>query len=197
MTTGLSLLAPALDGHSAKGPTLVGLRVGSVCPWICYIARWQYRFVTARRFETTAKDGGRGRIFVPVPFDPDRAWRPKSRHLVGGTVNGMRIRGSVEKHEGAWGFMLGPAWLRDRGIGAGEQVTVEIVPEGPQRGDLAEDIVAALEASPEAAAFFDSLAQFYRKAYLRWIDATKRKPELRAQRIAEMISLLEAGVKQR
>src|SRR3712207_7886764 len=29
---------------------------------------------------------------------------------------------------------------------------------------------------PNAAAFFDSLAQFYRKAYLRWIDATKRRP---------------------
>jgi Bacteriocin-protection, YdeI or OmpD-Associated/Domain of unknown function (DUF1905) len=153
--------------------------------------------MTAQSFVTTAEDGGRGRVFVPVPFDPDRVWRPKSRHLVGGTVNGRRVRGSVEKHEGAWGFMLGVAWLRDCGIGAGERLTVEIVPEGPQRDDLAEDVVAALEASPKAAAFFDSLAQFYRKAYLRWLDATKRKPELRAQRIAEMIALLEAGVKQR
>jgi uncharacterized protein YdeI (YjbR/CyaY-like superfamily) len=38
---------------------------------------------------------------------------------------------------------------------------------GPQRGDLADDIVAAFDASPDAAAFFDSLAQFYRRAYLR------------------------------
>ena len=34
-------------------------------------------------------------------------------------------------------------------------------------------------------------------AYLRWIDATKRYPEKRAQRIAEMIRRLEAGQKQR
>ena len=36
-----------------------------------------------------------------------------------------------------------------------------------------------------------------RGIYLRWIDATKRSPEKRAQRIAEMIQLLEAGHKQR
>jgi hypothetical protein len=31
------------------------------------------------------------------------------------------------------------------------------------------------------------LAQFYRRAYLRWIDATKRSPDKRAARIAEMV----------
>ena len=69
--------------------------------------------------------------------------------------------------------------------------------EGPQRTDLAPDVAAALEAEPAAAAFFDSLAQFYRRGYLRWIDATKRSPEKRAARIAEMIELLTAGIKER
>jgi uncharacterized protein YdeI (YjbR/CyaY-like superfamily) len=52
-------------------------------------------------------------------------------------------------------------------------------------------------AAPEAGAFFDSLAQFYRNAYLRWIEATKRRPEQRPLRIAEMIHLLEQGKKER
>jgi hypothetical protein len=47
----------------------------------------------------------------------------------------------------------------------------------PQRGDIA----AALAANPAAGAFFDTLAQFYRKAYLRWIDATTRRPDLRGR----------------
>ena len=64
-------------------------------------------------------------------------------------------------------------------------------------GDLADDIASALAANPAAAAFFDTLAQFYRKAYLRWIDATTRRPELRAARIAEVVDLLAAGIKQR
>ena len=79
----------------------------------------------------------------------------------------------------------------------GDLVEVTLSPEGPQRQDLASDIQAALDASPEAGAFFDSLAQFYRNAYLRWIESTKRRPELRVDRIAEVVSLLEQGIKQR
>jgi uncharacterized protein YdeI (YjbR/CyaY-like superfamily) len=88
-------------------------------------------------------------------------------------------------------------WLRDADVAAGDDVLVELAPEGPQRGDLADDISAALEANPAAAAFFDTLAQFYRKAYLRWIDETTRRPDLRAARIAEVVDLLAAGIKQR
>jgi Bacteriocin-protection, YdeI or OmpD-Associated/Domain of unknown function (DUF1905) len=154
--------------------------------------------VRAQRFTTTLVGHGRGRAFVAVPFDPDQVWSPKPRHHVTGTVNGTRVRAVLETHGGQRGFTLGPAWLGDcHALAVGDSITVEIAPEGPQREDLAEDVAAALDASPEAGAFFDSLAQFYRKAYLRWIDATKRRPEQRAQRIAEMIQLLDAEIKER
>jgi uncharacterized protein YdeI (YjbR/CyaY-like superfamily) len=71
------------------------------------------------------------------------------------------------------------------------------MPEGPQSEALADDIAAAFAAEPDAARFFDGLATFYRKNYLRWIDATKRSPDLRAQRIAELIGFMKAGRKQR
>ena len=87
--------------------------------------------------------------------------------------------------------------MRDAGVAPGDDVAVELTPEGPQRGDLANDISAALAANPAAAAFFETLAQFYRKAYLRWIDATTRRPDLRAARIREVVDLLAAGIKQR
>jgi uncharacterized protein YdeI (YjbR/CyaY-like superfamily) len=76
-------------------------------------------------------------------------------------------------------------------------VIVELAPEGPQRADLADDISAALAANPAAGAFFDTLAQFYRRAYLRYIDATTRRPDLRASRIAEVVGLLADGIKER
>lgn len=94
-------------------------------------------------------------------------------------------------------LVLGPAWTRDAHPAAGTAVEVVLEPEGPQRGDLAPDVAAALDAAPEAAAFFDSLAQFYRNAYLLWIDATKRRPEMRPVRLAEMVRLLQAGHKER
>jgi uncharacterized protein YdeI (YjbR/CyaY-like superfamily) len=74
---------------------------------------------------------------------------------------------------------------------------VVIEPEGPQRDGRAADVAAALEATSEAGAFFDSLAQFYRQAYLRWIDATKRHPQQRVERITEVVALLSAGIKER
>jgi hypothetical protein len=153
--------------------------------------------MTQQRFTATVADAGRGRVRIPVPFNPDTVWGAKPRHHIHGTVNGMSMRGIVEATGDGFGFTLGPAWLRCCRLAAGDTAAVDIAPEGPQRDDLADDVAAALDANPQAAAFFDSLAQFYRRAYLRWIDATKHRPDERAHRIAEMISLLGAGHKER
>jgi hypothetical protein len=148
-------------------------------------------------FDTVVTTDTRKRVLVPLPFDPDQVWGHKQEHRVHGTVNGMPVRADIEPLGDGYGILLGPAWRRDCGIGPGDEVEVTLAPEGPQRDDLAPDLAAALEAAPEAGEFFDSLAQFYRKAYLRWIDATKNRPEVRAARIAETVELLRAGVKQR
>lgn len=127
---------------------------------------------------------------------PGAAWTsPNSANHVGGTVNGRRVRGVIDLHDRLWGLLLGPAWSRDCGVAAGDEVEVEVEPEGPQRSDLADDVAAALAANPQAGEFFDGLAQFYRRGYLRWIDATKRNPAERARRIAQTIELLAGGVK--
>jgi hypothetical protein len=151
----------------------------------------------SQRFGALVAAGTRGRAVIVVPFDPDDAWGAKAEHLVGGTIGGRRVRGTISPVGSGWAFTLTRMWMRDTGVAVGDEVIVELAPEGPQRGELADDIAAALAASPAAAAFFDTLAQFYRKAYLRWIDATARRPDLRAARIAEVVDLLAAGIKQR
>jgi hypothetical protein len=55
----------------------------------------------------------------------------------------------------------------------------------------------APQANPTAVEFFDTLAQFYRNAYLRSIIPTKRRPEVCAERIAEVVRLLTEGRKER
>lgn len=149
------------------------------------------------RFATRVAAAGRDGLLVPVPFNPDEVWGARARHHVAGTVNGIRVRAVIERVGDGFGFTLGPKSPSRVGLVGGDEVTVEVTPEGPQRDDLAEDIALALRANPRAAAFFDSLAQFYRQGYLRWIDATKRRPDERAARIAEVVGLLESGVKQR
>jgi hypothetical protein len=151
----------------------------------------------SQSYTTIVVRDDRRRVLVPVPFDPDRVWGPKQDHRVAGTVNGMSVRAVIEALGDSCGILLGPAWRRDCGIAPGDEVAVVLFPEGPQRDDLAPDIAAALAAEPAAGAFFDSLAQFYRNAYLRWIDATKRRPDVRTARIAEVVELCKAGIKQR
>jgi hypothetical protein len=150
-----------------------------------------------QRFDALVAAGPRGYGVIAIPFDPDQVWGTKAQHPVGGTIDGRHVRGTISFSERGWVFTVSPMWMRDAGVAAGTGVTAELAPEGPQRADLAEDIAAALAANPAAAAFFDTLPQFYCKAYLRWIDATTRRPDLRAARITEVVDLLAAGIKQR
>jgi len=150
-----------------------------------------------QRFRAAIAAGSGGRAVIVVPFDPDEIWGAKAHHLVGGTIDGRRVRGRLSPGGCGWVLTVTPMWLRDTGVAIGDDVTVELAPEGPQRGDLADDVAAALAANPAAGAFFDTLAQFYRKAYLRWIDATTHRPDVRAARIAEVVDLLAAGIKER
>ena len=151
--------------------------------------------MTAQRFTATIEKSG-STVYIPLPFDPNTLWGEKERHHITGTVNGQPIRGPLTKADRGYQLSLGAAWRRDNRLDAGATVEVVLTAEGPQLDDLDPDLVAALDASPQAKAFFAGLATFYRKGYLRWISGA-RKPEARAERIAEMIRLLEAGQKDR
>ena len=94
-------------------------------------------------------------------------------------------------------MVIGAAWRRDCGLSPGDKVAAALAPEGPHRKDLPADIAGALAAEPAAAAFFDAVAPFYRKAYLTWADTNLRKPDVRAARVAQMVALLKAGEKER
>jgi hypothetical protein len=149
------------------------------------------------RFRTQVTANARGHGVITVPFDPDEVWGAKAVHHVNGTVNGRRVRVTLAPGDSGWAFTLNPSRLGGMGIAIGSEVTVELAPEGPQRGALADDIARALAENPAAGAFFDTLAQFYRRAYLRYIDATTRRPDVRAARIAEVADLLAKGIKER
>jgi hypothetical protein len=148
--------------------------------------------VESQRGMTTLVSAARGSVHVPLGFDPDVVSGATSAHHVRGRVKGMPVCGVVQRLADGHALRLGPAWVRDCGVAPGDSVEV-----GPQRDDLAKDLAAALQANPAAGAFFDSLTQFYRRGYLRWIDATRRRPERRAERLAEVVALLEAGIKER
>lgn len=61
-------------------------------------------------------------------------------------------------------------------------------------GEPAPEFRAALQASPGAAGFFDSLTAAQQRQFVTWINVAKR-PETRARRVVESIALLEQGKK--
>lgn len=136
-------------------------------------------------------------IFFALPFQPDQIWGKKPIHHVNGLIGSSCFRGKISTVAKRPALLLKPTWLREHSLAIGEEVEIVLKPEGPQRGDLDPDIVAALKKSPRAATFFDGLAQFYRKGYVTWILATKKSPSERERRIAETIRCLEAGLKER
>ena len=151
---------------------------------------------TPRSFTATVERRRGGGIAIRLPFDPSAEWGSKDRHDVTGTISGYTVRGRLKLLDGAYYLELGPAWCRDASVGAGARVSVTLAPEGPQLGSLAPDFAAALEAEPQARAFFESLATFYRKNFVRWVEEAKR-PETRAKRIAESVAALKAGRRER
>src|SRR5262245_19681629 len=143
-----------------------------------------------RRFKgSIAKSGNRA--IIKIPFDPNEAWGPKDKHYIAGSVNGHGVRGQLQSDGTQFFLALGPAWRRDNGLDFGATVDVVLQPEGPQSGEWSPDVSAALAAEPEAQAFFDSPASFYRKNFIRWIESAKR-PETRTARIAQMVDALKS-----
>lgn len=61
---------------------------------------------------------------------------------------------------------------------------------------LPEDLSLAFEQNPMALNNYNSFSPSYRKSYLYWLNQAK-KPETRAKRIAEILSLCEQNIKSR
>ena len=151
--------------------------------------------MTTQRFTTIVAISGT-RTYIAIPFNPNDVWGVKQRHHVTGSVNGSAVRGSLGSDATQYFLPLGAAWRRDNGVEAGARVDVVLSPEGPQSAQLSPDVADALDAEPEAKAFFEALATFYRNTYIKWIEGAKR-PETRRARITEMTELLKAGRKQK
>jgi hypothetical protein len=150
--------------------------------------------MTNQHFESIIIQTGQ-RVGILLPFNPNEVWGEKPQHHVTGQVNGHKIRGPLRVEELGYFLPLGEAWRRDSGLAGGQSGGGELSPEGPQSENLTADIREALEAEPQAKAFFDGLATFYRNNYIRWIEGTRR-PETRRARLAETVELLKAGQKQ-
>ena len=148
-----------------------------------------------KSFTATAHGRPRGGISIRLPFRPADEWGDRDRYYVEGVIEGYPMRGVIAA-AGDPVLELGPSWCRDPRVAAGATLRVTLRPEGPQVVGLADDFADALRADATARRNFESLATFYRKAFVKWVDGAKR-PETRASRIRETVAALRAGRRER
>ena len=147
-------------------------------------------------FTATAQARPKGGIAIALPFDPAEAWGDRDRYYLAGTIERHPMRATVTPADDEPMLTLGPAWCRDPRVGPGASLQVNLHPEGPQLDTISADFADALRAEPKARRFFESLATFYRKAYVTWVERAK-KPATRVPRIAEVVDDLRAARRER
>jgi hypothetical protein len=151
--------------------------------------------LTTQRFKAIVAQSGTRTVIV-LPFNPHEVWGRKQVHHVTGSVNGCAVRGPLGCDGPQFFLPVGAAWRRDNGLEADATADVVLSPEGPQFDQLSPDVASALAFDPQAKAFFEGLATFYRKGYINGIEGAKR-PETRVKRLDEMMQLLKAGKRQK
>ena len=110
------------------------------------------------------------------------------------------IKVTPRKPTSKWSNLNRKRWreLKEAGLltpaGLAAAPTNNSYPARPVIPELPDYIAKALKSNPRAWEFFQQLAPTYRRNFVVWIHIAKR-PETRARRIRESISLLAAGKK--
>jgi hypothetical protein len=114
------------------------------------------------------------------------------RFPVTATVNGYSWRTSVARMGGEFLVGLSREVRQGAGVEAGDEVEVTLeLDAAPREVEVPGALAAALAASPEAKAAFDSMAFTHRKEYARWI-AEAKKEETRQRRVEQAVEMIRA-----
>jgi hypothetical protein len=145
------------------------------------------------RFRATILSSGKTAAGIEVPVETLDALGPSRKPAVRVTINGFTYRSTVATVSGA--FMVGVSndVRRASGVAAGDTVDVELeLDTEPREVVVPVDLAAALDADPEARAFFDGLSYSNKRRIVMPVDDAKT-PETRQRRIDKSVASLHEG----
>jgi hypothetical protein len=147
------------------------------------------------RFRTTIVSGGGSTTGVLIPDEVVAALGGGKQPLVAITVGTHAYRGMVATRGGRSLVSLSAENRAAAGVGAGDEVDVELALDTtPRTVEVPDDLAAALDARPGARAFFDGLTASQRKAFVTPIEAAKAA-DTRERRVTKAADALAAGQK--
>lgn len=145
------------------------------------------------RFRTRVEQHGRSATGLPVPAEVVEGLGGGGRPAVVVTLGGHTYRTTVGTMAGRRLLPLAAEHRTAAGVGAGDEVDVEVVLDtAPRTVEVPEDLAAALAAEPAAQRLFDDLAPSHRKEWVRWVSEAKQAAT-RDRRLAATVEALREG----
>jgi hypothetical protein len=141
------------------------------------------------KFSTTMLQMGNN-TGIEVPADVVAALDAGKRPPVVVTVNGYEYRSTIAPMSGKYLLPFSAERRAESGINGGDAIDVELTLDtAPRSVDVPADLQAALDASPTAAAAWETLSYTHKKEHARSVLDAK-KAETRSRRIAAVIAKL-------
>jgi hypothetical protein len=141
------------------------------------------------KFSTTMFQDGNN-TGIEVPADVVEALGAGKRPPVVVNVNGFSYRSTVAPMGGKFLIPFSAARRQDSGIGGGDAVEVDLTLDtAPRTIEVPADLRTALDASPRAAAAWETLSFSNRKAQVEAVTGAKAA-ETRTRRIAAIVAKL-------
>lgn len=141
-------------------------------------------------FNAVIESAGGGGAYVSVPYDVEKIYGQK-RVKIKATIDGEPYRGTLVRMGMPHHVLIVLKEIREKiGKSFGDEVTVVLEEDMEvRRVELPGDLKVALEAEPNALAFFNKLSFTHQKEYVQWIEQAKRETTRRAriQRTVEML----------
>lgn len=144
------------------------------------------------KFDAILVRGKKTATGIEVPESVIDALGEGKRPAVVATVNGYQYRTTVGSMGGRYMLPFSADHRSRSGLAAGDAVAVEVIVDREAREvDVPEDLAAALELEPRAAAAFEALA-YSRKRWFALNVESAKAAETRRKRVAGAIDALLA-----
>ena len=109
------------------------------------------------------------------------------------TIGGYSYRNTVAPMGGEWWVGVSAAHREASGLRAGDEVDVTLsLDTAPRVIEVPPELAAALEAAPDAKAFFDGLSYSNKSVFTLSVSGTSN-PETKARRVEKAIALMREG----
>ena len=144
-------------------------------------------------FRATIQQTGKTACGIEVPEQVITALGGSKRPAVVVTLDGYTYRSTVAPMGGGWWVGVSQAHREASGLRPGEEVEVTLdLDSAPREIEVPPELAAALEADPEAKAFFDGLSYRNQSVFTLNVAGTKN-PETKARRVDQAIAKMREG----